>query len=60
MSTSTDIGIDRLDAAAHRLYDAECALHAAHQAHEDAWVAAANEKLHAAVAGYLAAMSGPA
>jgi hypothetical protein len=45
---------DRARAAAVRLYDAECALHAAHQAHQDAWVAAAADKLHAAVEEYLA------
>jgi WhiB family redox-sensing transcriptional regulator len=42
-------------AAATRLYDAECALHSAHQSHVDAWVDAANRKLHAAVTDYLSA-----
>ena len=46
---------ERLDTAARQLYDAECALHAAHQAHDDAWVSAASERLHAAVESYLAA-----
>jgi WhiB family transcriptional regulator, redox-sensing transcriptional regulator len=41
-------------AAADRLYAAECALHSAHQSHVDAWVDAANRKLHAAVTDYLA------
>ena len=44
----------RLRDAACRLYDAECALHSAHQAHEDRWIAAANGKLHDAVEQYLA------
>jgi hypothetical protein len=44
-------------AAAARLYDAECALHSAHQSHVDTWVDAANRKLHAAVADYLAVAS---
>ncbi|SOD75041.1 hypothetical protein SAMN05892883_4242 [Jatrophihabitans sp. GAS493] len=34
--------------AAQRLYDAECALHIAHQTHVDPWIAAANDKLHEA------------
>jgi hypothetical protein len=29
-----------------RVYDAECALHAARQSHVDAWIAAAAEHLH--------------
>lgn len=51
----------RVDTAAARLYDAECALHAAHQSHVDAWINAASQKLHDAVAGYLTAVvpSGP-
>lgn len=53
--TSTMTADDQLSAAACRLYDAECALHAAHQAHQDAWVAAASAKLHDAVEAYLAA-----
>ena len=56
MNTTTT-GTDRINAAACRVYDAECALHAAHQAHMDAWVAAANEKLHVAIEEYLAAMA---
>jgi WhiB family redox-sensing transcriptional regulator len=45
---------DRMHAAALRLYDAECALHVAHQTHIDAWINAANNTLHAAVTDYLA------
>ena len=43
-------------AAAH-LYDAECALHAARAARVDTWICAAGDKLHAAVAEYLAVAS---
>ena len=45
----------RVAAAAQHLYDAECALHAAHQSHVDAWIAAASDRLHEAVAEHLAA-----
>ena len=36
--------------AAVRMYDAEGALHLAHQAHIDAWVVAAYTQLHNAIA----------
>lgn len=39
------------------LYDAECALHAAHQSGVEEWIAAAAAKLHEAVVEYLAALS---
>lgn len=39
----------RLAAAADRMYRAECALHAARQAHIDSWVAAAYDRLHEAI-----------
>lgn len=42
-------------AAAQHLYEAECALHTAHQSHLDAWIAAAGDGLHDAVVEYLAA-----
>jgi hypothetical protein len=42
-------------AAARHLFEAELALHDAHQSHLEAWVAAASDKLHQAVVGYLAA-----
>ena len=48
---------NRVHAAARRLYDAECALHVAHQTRVDAWITAANEKLHQAVAEHLAAVA---
>jgi hypothetical protein len=38
---------------------AECALHAAHQTHDDAWIAAASERLHQAVTDYLAEHTAP-
>lgn len=44
---------DLVRTAAAHLYDAECALHNAHQAHVDAWITAANQKLHEAVSAYL-------
>lgn len=42
------------DTACH-LYDAEYALHAAHQSHVDAWITAASQKLHQAVVEHIAA-----
>lgn len=44
-----------VDAAARRLYCAELALHDAHTTHEDAWIAAAADRLHEAIEAYLAA-----
>lgn len=38
--------------AASHLYDAEVALHHAHQSHVDAWVTAAYDKLHEAIAAH--------
>jgi hypothetical protein len=38
-----------LEIARARVYDAECALHAARQTHVDAWIAAAAEHLHRAL-----------
>ena len=46
----------RVQMAARRLYDAECALHAAHQTHVDAWINAAGDKLHQAIVEHLAAV----
>jgi hypothetical protein len=48
---------DRRTAAARNLYDAECALHAAHQSHVNAWIAAASDKLHLALEEFLTALS---
>jgi hypothetical protein len=38
-----------LEIARARVYDAECALHAARQTHVDAWIAAAADHLHQAL-----------
>ena len=50
---------DRRAAASRRLYDAECALHAARQSQVGAWIAAASDKLHTAVQDFLLALSEP-
>lgn len=47
---------ERVIAAERRLYDAEIALHVAHQTHVDAWIAAAAERLHEAVVEHLSAV----
>jgi hypothetical protein len=47
---------ERIAATACRLYEAECQLHVAHQSHVDAWIAAASEKLHAAIEEHLIAV----
>jgi hypothetical protein len=47
----------RVRVAAAHVYDAECALHAARQAHIDAWIAAAADKLHIAIIEHLSALS---
>jgi hypothetical protein len=44
-----------LDVAARHMYEAEIALHAARQSQVDAWVAAAYEHLHRAIAEHTAA-----
>jgi hypothetical protein len=48
---------DRAHATACHLYDAECALHVAHQTRVDAWITAASDRLHQAVADHLAAVA---
>jgi phytoene/squalene synthetase len=47
----------RVADAARRLYDAEIALHHAHQSHVDAWINAASAKLHGAVEAHMAALA---
>ena len=42
--------------AARHLYEAEVALHIAHQSHVDAWIAAAADRLHDAVVEHLRAV----
>jgi hypothetical protein len=49
-----------VDAAARRLYDAEVALHAAHASQVDAWIAAAADRLHDAIAAHLTAVASAA
>lgn len=46
-----------VEAAARRLYDAEVALHVAHQTAVDAWIAAAADGLHEAVLAYQRAVA---
>lgn len=46
---------DPVTASARHVYDAECALHAAHQSHVDEWVTAASNRLHIALVEHLAA-----
>ena len=48
---------DRIHATARRLYDAECALHIAHQSRVTEWVAAASDRLHDAITEHLAAIA---
>jgi hypothetical protein len=38
--------------AASRLYDAECAFHTARMTGIDSWIAAAADRLHAAIVAY--------
>jgi hypothetical protein len=42
-----------IEAAAQRLYDSECALHAARVSGVDAWITAAADCLHSALVAYL-------
>jgi hypothetical protein len=48
---------NRVDLAARRMYDAEVTLHAARQAHVDAWIEAACRRLHEAVQEHSAALA---
>jgi hypothetical protein len=52
LHASTDEAIDQLHGAARELYEAELALHDAHQTHVDSWIAAAGDHLHRAVVRY--------
>ncbi len=56
MTTERTQTAARVQAAAARVYDAECALHAARQAHVDAWIAAAADKLHNSIIEHLSAL----
>ena len=46
-----------VEAAAQRLYDSECALHAARVTGVDEWITAAAERLHSSLVAYLEAKS---
>jgi hypothetical protein len=46
---------DPAAAAARHLFEAELALHDAHQSHVEAWIAAYGDKLHQAILDHLAA-----
>ncbi|MCU1655388.1 MAG: hypothetical protein JWO57_44 [Pseudonocardiales bacterium] len=52
-STAAD---ERVAATERRLYDAEVALHIAHQTHVDEWIASAADRLHAAIIEHTAAV----
>lgn len=56
-ASASDQAQDRLHDAADLLYAAECAFHDAHQTHVDAWIKAAADKLHDAIATHLAAVA---
>lgn len=47
------VGAAELEVATRRLYNAELALHDAHASGVDAWIAAANDRLHEAVVEHL-------
>ena len=55
-AAQADAARNRVHVAASHLYDAECALHVAHQTQVDAWVVAAYEKLHDSVVEYAVAV----
>jgi hypothetical protein len=55
--TATD---EREADAARRLYDAEIALHIARQTRVDAWISAAYDRLHEAIAAHTAAVTSAA
>jgi hypothetical protein len=56
-TTADTTDTDRVDVAARHMYEAELALHDAHQTHIDGWIAAAGERLHQAVTEHLAALT---
>ena len=56
-STPLREGQTLADDAARRLYDAEVALHIARQAGVTAWIAAAYDRLHEAIANHTAALT---
>jgi hypothetical protein len=48
--------VERVRAAEGSMYDAEVALHAAHQSHVGAWITAAGDRLHEAIVEHTAAV----
>lgn len=58
VGTDPTVGTDAPDVAtcACHVYDAECALHAAHQAGVESWITAAGNRLHVALETYLRAL----
>jgi len=58
-ATTATTSPDHIRAAADQLYNAECALHTAHQSRNDTWINAANNKLHDAVTNYITAIHTP-
>jgi len=46
---------EAVDQAVRQLFDAECALHTAHQTRTDVWISAAADQLHHAVVELVAA-----
>ncbi len=48
--------VERVRAAERSMYDAEVALHAAHQSHVGAWITAAGDRLHEAIVEHTAAV----
>ncbi len=51
-AVSAQARTDRVATAGRRLYDAEVALHHAHQSHVDEWISAAADRLHEAIVDY--------
>jgi hypothetical protein len=56
-STPQTLTVASVQVAARRLYEAEVALHDAHATQVDFWIAAAGDRLHEAIATYLAAVA---
>ena len=56
-STSVAVADEREADAARRMYDAEVALHIARQTGVDAWISAAYDRLHEAIAAHTAAVT---
>ena len=54
---TTRISEPDVEQAARHLYDAEVALHAAHQTAVDTWIAAASDALHRAVLAHMRAVA---